>query len=625
MDSFSRNGSFLLFFLALISLSAGLSAGTVAAAKLTAALDSPAGVVFGQCTNASVISSYSSSNIGNSEETAAGKVLPVSGSSFLQMDGSSSPKAKGRSGRVLSSFSLTVQGAGTLSFQQRVNTYGYNDDLLVVYEDDIDDTLWEQGGDNWAKVYVDEDKEKWFDINVDGFFNEESVSLSTQKYNHTLTFALLAPDSSDIDYYDPPDSETKSEYELLYKAWLDAFVWEPDEDAAVCQFQPESGTSFGANGILVYLNSDYVDDNDQRIFTFRYTLDGKAPSATSPLYNDEEGIVIQKSCRLRVAVYEGSTLVNSDLYADYVLRDAPQAPTCLLSQGLPFYGTATASFAAVSDAPSLEFYYTTDGSEPSLDSPKGSNCVLSEECTLKVRAYDDGTWGSMAVFSVKRAAAPMATILEDGEESKGGIFISKAKLSLSSSTKGDIYYRLGDGATQSYSAPLEFTADATVEFLLKPAESDDALKTGTTLYLESAPASAKLRKAKEDDGKWITSQLTNKGWNLVAIPRALPPVMEKALSQWLKPYGFQTTNKQYLQPSRMKQGNSYWVYLSNATPPTAGKPESFYSVEGDSTDADTSTTGTWRLVLKNALYYLENGVFRKADSPENDHSGWTRD
>jgi hypothetical protein len=625
MNTPTRNTLFLFALLALISLSTGLSAGTVAAAKLTAALDSPAGVTFSQCTNASVISSYSSSNIGNSEETAAGKVLPVSGNSFLQMDGSSSPKAKGRSGRVLSSFSLTFQGAGTLSFQQRVNTYGYNDDLLIVYEDDIDDTLWEQGGDNWAKVYVDEDKEKWFDINVDGFFNEESVSLSTQKYKHTLTFALLAPDSSDIDYYDPPDSETKSEYELLYKAWLDAFVWEPDEDAAICQFQPESGTSFGANGIQVYLNSDYVDDNDQRIFTFRYTLDGKVPSASSPLYNDEEGISIQKSCRLRVAIYEGSTLVNNDLYADYVLRDAPQAPTCTLSQGLPFYGTATASFSAVSEAPALEFYYTTDGSEPGVDSPKGSNYVLSEECPLKVRAYDDGTWGSTAVFPVKRAAAPVATILADGEESKGGIFIEKAELNLSSSTKGGIYYRLGDGAAQSYSAPLEFSEDATVKFLLKPAESKNALTSGTTLYLESAPASAKVRKAQKDDGTWITSQLTNKGWNLVAIPRALPPSMEKALSQWLKPYGFQTTTKQYLQPSRMEQGNSYWVYLSNESLPTAGKPEVFYSVEGDSTDADAGATSTWRLVLKNALYYLENGIFRKADSPENEHSGWTRD
>ncbi len=164
-----------------------------------------------------------------------------------------------------------------------------------------------------------------------------------------------------------------------------------------------------------------------------------------------------------------------------------------------------------------------------------------------------------------------------------------------------------------------------MEFLLKPAESENALASGTTLYLESALASAKLRKAQKDDGEWITSQLTNKGWNLVAIPRALPPSMEKALSQWLKPYGFQTNTKQYLQPSRMEQGNSYWVYLSNGSLPTAGKPESFYSVEGDSPDADAGTTGTWRLVLKNALYYLENGIFRKADSPENDHSGWTRD
>ncbi len=625
MSTPTRNTLFLLAFLAMVFFSASVQADNVKASAVAAALDSPSGVVFSQATNVKVVKEYSTANIGNSDETATGKVKPVSGVSFLQMDGSGTAKAKGRSGRVLSRFSLTVQGAGTLSFQQRVNTYSFNDDYLIVYEDDIDDELLYLGGDYWAKLEVDEDKNRWYDINVNNFFDEASVTLSTEKYNHTLTFALLAPDSSDIDYYDPPDSETKSGNELLYKAWLDAFVWEPDENAALCQFQPESGTSFGANGVTIYLNSDYVDANDQRIFTFRYTLDGKAPSASSPLYNAEEGIIIQKSCRLRVAVYEGSALVSNDLYADYILRDAPQAPTCLLSQGLPFYGTATASFAAVSTAPSLEFHYTTDGSEPTLDSPKGGNCVLSEEYTLKVRAYDDGTWSETASFPVKRAAAPMAKIQENGEESGSGVFIEKAMLTLSSDTKGDLYYRLTDGEAQSYKSSLEFTEDAEVEFLLKPAESENALKGGSTLLLESAPASAKLRKAAKDDGAWLTDQLpeSGSGWFLVTIPRALPPSQEKALAQWLKPYRHQASTKQYLQPSRMEQGNSYWVYLSNGAP-AGNKPETFYSAKTDDASSE-STSGVWRLVLKNALYYLEGGVFRKADSAENEHFGWAKD
>lgn len=625
MDFPSRSIRFLVVFLALAFLSASLSAGSVTAAKVTVALDSPAGVVFGQCTNASVVSSYSSSNIGNSEETASGKVLPVAGSSFLQMDGSSSAKAKGRAGRVLSSFSLTVQGAGTLSFQQRVNTYGQNDDWLIVYEDDVDDTLWEQGGDYWAKVYVDEDKVKWFDINVDGFFNEESVSLSTRKYKHTLTFALLAPDASDPYSYNPPDKETLSEYELAYKAWLDAFVWEPDENAALCQFLPESGTSFGANGIQVFLNSDYVDEDDQQIFTFRYTLDGKTPSASSPLYNNQDGIFIQKSCRLQVAVYEGGTLVRNDLYADYILRDAPQVPTILFSQGLPFYGTATASFSAVSEAPALEFYHTTDGSEPGPDSPVGGSCVLSEECTLKVRAYDDGTWGPTAVFPVKRAKSPVAAILADGEESGNGVFVERAVLSLSSGTVGDIYCRLNGGEEQVYAAPLEFTADTTIEFLFHPPNTDSAFENGSTLYVESAGSMAKLRKAQLDDGAWLASQLTGRGWNLLAVTRGLPPATERELAQWLKPYGYHADGRQYAQVSRMEQGNSYWVYLSNGDLP-AGKPESLYCVNmGDDSGSAETAGGVWRLVLKNALYYFDGGVFRRTASPENDLPGWTRD
>ncbi len=627
MSTPTRNTLFLLAFLALISLSVRLSAGTVTAAKVAAALDSPSGVTFGPCTNASVITSYSTENIGNSDETATGKVLPYSGSNFLQMNGSGDAIAKGRSGRVKSSFSLTVKGAGTLSFQQRVNTYGKSDDCLIVYEDDIDDELdppgTRLGGDYWAKL-VTEDGDRTYDVTVDDFFGEESVTLSTEKYNHTLTFALLAPDSSDIDNYNPPDSDTKKENEILYKAWLDAFVWEPDETVTFCDFSSESSTSFGANGITVYLNTDYVSSDSQPIFTFYYTLDGKTPTKSSSLYNAEEGILIQKSCRLRVAVYEGSALVSNDLYADYVLRDAPKVPTCTLEQGAPFSSTATASFAAISTAPSLEFHYTTDGSVPTLDSPSGGSCVLSEECTLKVRAYDDGSWSETASFPVKRAAAPVASIVSDDEASQSGVFIGEAVLTLSSNTKADIYYRLNGGEAQKYTDPLEFTTETPteVEYLLQPQSS-----SGNTLHLESKSSTITFRKATqdEDNGAWITGLLPkNKtGWVLVPISRGLPPSMEIALAQWLKPYKYLSGTRQHVQTSRMESGNCYWVYLSNGAP-KANKPETFYSADPDGASSE-STSGVWRLVLKNALYYFQDGLFRKATETKNDLPGWAKD
>ena len=47
--------------------------------------------------------------------------------------------------------------------------------------------------------------------------------------------------------------------------------------------------------------------------------------------------------------------------------------------------------------PYAAIYYTTDGSDPTLESARYAETFrLAESCTLKVAAYDDGVWSPIA-------------------------------------------------------------------------------------------------------------------------------------------------------------------------------------------------------------------------------------
>ncbi len=635
MSSLPRPFFSLLLALGLTLPLLSFRADTLTAAKVTTALDAPAGLTFSSCTGAALRTTYTNDNVGNEEETGKGTVRPVAGANFLELSGSGTPLAKPRSGRIKAAFSFQVQGAGTLTFQHRVNTYGFNDDCLVFYEGDIDGEdaeLLSIGGDHWFEVEKDDDGNRWYDVNDDSFWKEDSLFLSTNAYSRTIHVALLAPELGES--YEPPyaDLDPKgTQPDLQYKAWLDAFVWEPDEDTFLCNILPESGTTFGANGLNVSLGTDYLKDDGTPLFTFRYTLDGSTPSAQSPLYDDQEGIDIQQSCRLRVAIYEGDTLITDSLFADYTLREPPKAPVIQVSPGAPFEAGALVRFYPSEALPySLEYRYTTDGSEPTAESNSSSYCTLYGPCTLKVRAYDDGTPGEVATFSANLAPAPVvAGIQADGLASSNGVFRELAALFLvarsrPSEGEWDLLYRVrgNDTPPATPSSPLLIGGDTTVEYLLHRRDETSAVfSDGQTFFLDSDVQTCTLRKAQEENAEWLLGQLSRKGWNLVGISRELPAIDQQKLLAWLQPVAFSPDRKIYCLATELAAGNSYWVYLSNDQPPETGKPEAFYSAEASPSQASGSSQ--WRLVPQDALYFYDGTNFQQAPGVPNDLPGWT--
>lgn len=626
----------LLVFVGFAAFAPLLTGDTIGIDKLAEALDSPSSVTFtAKCTNAAVVKSYTDGgNIGNAEGTGAGRVLPVAGSSFLQMTGSGSPVNGLRPARVRSTFAFQVAGAGTLSFNYRAATYGSDDDVLIFYTSDIDDTLFEASGEYWGVRYYDKDAQEYvYDLLENDFFNDGEFSFDTTKYARTVTVALLAPAKED---YTGPDADEKKENVIKYQAWLDNFVWTPDETAVLCGFSPAPGSDFGGFGAEIFLMTDYMDSDGNPAVTFRYTLDGSAPTASSPVYKETveigedgtetvRGIQIDETTTVRVAVFEGSKLIRDDLSATYTLRDAPSAPVAAASLQEPFDGTMDVVVSAATTASSLMYYYTVDGSEPTSLSKVAEKgiCQVTGPCILKVRASDEGILGETATFQVVQDPAPAFSVLAEleGYPSGNGLFDTKASLSISAAEGHRAFYRLGASAPQAYSTPIDVFSDTTIEAVSVRTEEVTGIVSGGVCPMNSAPVSIALRKSdSNDDGKWITDLDFTQGWNLLPITREISYSMGKDLAAWLNPYGYSPEENSFNKVESLASGNSYWVYLPDGTLPSSGKP-AFRSLsrEGEANPPD----GSWRLVDKNALFFY-NGTHFLQVKPEDNLPGWKK-
>ena len=598
-------------------------AATVKEANVKAALDSES-IDFGSCTNASTEKSYSNDHIVN-EYGKKTTVTPVMGSNFLLMNGQEgNSKVEERSRRIKSAFSFEVAGARMIEFWYRVATWGSNDDVLVFYEDDIDDTLFEEGGDCWEKTYT-EDGEKNWDLEYTEFWKEGYIDLQPTTYFHTVNVALLAPywDPEDDAWFNPKKDEWYSDYVVPYKAWLDCFAAK-DSDYEVCEFSEEDGTSFGGKGMTVYLETDYgqiVDNNWKPSITFFYTMDGKTPTTSSTRYDDAVGIDITEDTTLRVAAYEGTRLISDAYSATYTRRPAPSAPTANAGVQEPYGTEMEIGFAAESANPFLEFHYTLDGTEPTTDSPKGHSCFVTAPCTLKVVGSDDGYLGVVSTFAVRRLPAPSAIVLSDGIASKNGVFDQQAKVSFQG-TSDVIFCRMNDQAPQKYTSPFTFKVDGKVEAIACRTSVTKNIANGGECLMNSEPVCVAVRKSVAGDSAWLEKQLTQRpGWNLLAISKDISVAHGKEIAAWLEPVGFNAVTKAYEMADSVVSGLAYWVYVDDTELPTEKKPASFRYCERTE---EVVPSSVWQLLSGKASFSFGKDSYRSV-SPEENLPGWARE
>ena len=152
----------------------------------------------------------------------------------------------------------------------------------------------------------------------------------------------------------------------------------------------------------------------------RYTLDGSEPTAASPLYRQGQPIPIVRTSTLKVGAFlpGGQQAVWSKAY-DYKLNlpevTADPAPG---SYDMPF--EVELSIAGNTDG-TFQIYYTTDGSEPTIEDQQGSTVEVDRDMTIRAVPISTEAgitrYGAESVFTYQKQTYPFSV----GEAAHGTV------------------------------------------------------------------------------------------------------------------------------------------------------------------------------------------------------------
>lgn len=196
-----------------------------------------------------------------------------------------------------------------------------------------------------------------------------------------------------------------------------------------------------SNGATINLISDITNA------TIYYTVDGSSPSAgsasgTAAALSGEPGTIVTVKA---MAIPEGVTVDaagSSTAIFNYKIKDTITAP-----EASPGGGTLTSQVSVTLTAAKGDIYYTTDGSNPTINSTQYKEPItVNKSMVLKaIAATDEGEVSGISTFTYStamRAAKPTSS-LADGVLQPGTV------VKLSSQTSGAAIYFSTDGTTPS--------------------------------------------------------------------------------------------------------------------------------------------------------------------------------
>lgn len=210
-----------------------------------------------------------------------------------------------------------------------------------------------------------------------------------------------------------------------------------------------------------------------------YTLDGSAPNENSILY--EEPIRINRRGAKQIkAVAISSQGKVSEVSTLYI--SAPNPPTISPTNGTVISSSVSVNIA--SDNPNATIYCTTDGTEPTTDSPVYSRFKASKKMTVKAIAVVDGmAWSETATaeYALGQCADPTITPADGAVFDNSNYQVSIAK----NGEKGVLRYTT-DGSDPTATSPIyagPFTINVTTTIKAKTFDSE---------YFDSAIVSSTL-------------------------------------------------------------------------------------------------------------------------------------
>ena len=228
--------------------------------------------------------------------------------------------------------------------------------------------------------------------------------------------------------------------------------------------------------------------------TIRYTTDGTAPTASSPVYS--AALTLSNSATVQASATAGGYNDSAITSADFTINI--QLPTVATPAIAPATGTFTNSVTVTlsCSTPGATIYYTTDGTVPTSGSTAyASAFTLTNSAAVTARAFKVGSTAS-GIASVSYTVVP-AKVATPSIMPAGGTFTNSVKVTLNCATaKATIRYTL-DGSEPTVKSPaykktgLTITNSATLK--AKAFNGKDTSATATAafvIYIPPAPVIA---------------------------------------------------------------------------------------------------------------------------------------
>ena len=193
-----------------------------------------------------------------------------------------------------------------------------------------------------------------------------------------------------------------------------------------------------------------------------YTTNGTTPTSSSTLYSG--AITVSASETLEAIAISGSTS-SSVASAAYVIQGTPATPTFSPGNGT-YTTTQTVTISDTSTATGAVIHYTTDGSTPTVSSPKysGPIAVTATETLKAVADFSTTNVGAVAsaTYTIQAVAATPVLSLATGT------YYGAQTLTMTDSTTGATIYYTTDGTTPTksstaYTGPITISKTETIK------------------------------------------------------------------------------------------------------------------------------------------------------------------
>ncbi|HOG51045.1 MAG TPA: chitobiase/beta-hexosaminidase C-terminal domain-containing protein, partial [Lentisphaeria bacterium] len=207
---------------------------------------------------------------------------------------------------------LKVRGPGKLSYL--LKTSCDDSDSFNAYVDNINmDDEW-QSESGYGEDYTWEEME----LEIDGGLAESGAFAGTPFHEIVFEFFKSEPFyDGKTEIKDGPQKADNPDYseEIKYfkdRIWLDRVVWTPEPVDIALDPNPnpineeEPPAEAALRGVFINTLTVNIISNAEEDFGYhiRYTTDGTTPTANSPIYNAETGVLLTGTCTLKAKVFD---------------------------------------------------------------------------------------------------------------------------------------------------------------------------------------------------------------------------------------------------------------------------------------------------------------------------------